>query len=100
MLKHFGRFDTPEVVHTDRGTAFHNELITELLRVAGTEQSLSLLQGGVGVGTAYSKEENTVVERANTEVLQPARVHTSNYPWYSVLRTRWRRPLQESLQLS
>ena len=29
------------VVHTDRGTAFHNELIEELLRMSGTEQSLS-----------------------------------------------------------
>ena len=63
----------PEVVHTDRGTAFHNELITELLRVAGTEQSLT---------TAYSKEENTIVERANKEVVRhlnallfDARVH-------------------------
>ena len=27
-----GRFDTPEVVHTDRGTAFHNELVSELHR--------------------------------------------------------------------
>ena len=37
-----GRFGTPEVVHTDRGTAFHNELVSELLRMTGTEQSLSL----------------------------------------------------------
>ena len=55
MIQHFGRFETPEVVHTDRGTAFHNELIAELLRVAGTKQSLT---------TAYSKEENAIVERA------------------------------------
>jgi transposase InsO family protein len=61
MLQHFGRFGTPEVVHTDRGTAFHNELIAELLRVAGTEQSLT---------TAYSKEENAIVECANKEVLR------------------------------
>ncbi len=38
-------FGIPEVVHTDRGTAFHNELIEELLRMSGTEQSLT---------TAYS----------------------------------------------
>ena len=50
-----------EVVHTDRGTAFHNELIAELLRVAGTKQSLT---------TAYSKEENAIVERTNKEVLR------------------------------
>ena len=28
-----GRFGTPEVVHTDRGTAFHNYLVSELLRM-------------------------------------------------------------------
>ena len=54
---------TAEVVHTDRGTAFHNELIAELLRIAGTE-------------------ENAIVERTNNEVLRhlnallfDARVH-------------------------
>ena len=61
IFQHFGRFGTPEVVHTDRGTAFHNELIEELLRMSGTEQSLT---------TAYSSEENGIVERANQEVLR------------------------------
>ena len=61
IFQHFGRFGTPEVVHTDRGTAFHNEFIKELLRMSGTEQSLT---------TAYSSEENGIVERANQEVLR------------------------------
>ena len=61
MIQHFGRFGTPEVVHTDRGAAFHSELIAKLLRVAGTKQSLI---------TAHSKEENAIVERANKEVLR------------------------------
>ena len=56
-----GRFGLPEAVHTDRGTAFHNELVSELLRMTGTEQSLT---------TAYSSEENGIVERANQEVLR------------------------------
>ena len=30
----------------DRGTTFHNELITELLRVAGTKQSLTMAYSG------------------------------------------------------
>ena len=76
MLQHFGRFGTPEVVHTDRGTAFHNELITELLRVAGTEQSLT---------TAYSKEENAIVERANKEVLR----HLNALLFYARVYDRW-----------
>jgi hypothetical protein len=61
IFQHMGRFGTPEVVHTDRGTAFHNELISELLRMSGTEQSLT---------TAYSSEENGIVERANEEVIR------------------------------
>ena len=56
-----GRFSTPEVVPTDRGTAFHNELVSTLLRMTGIKQSLS---------TAYSRKENGIVERANQEVLR------------------------------
>ena len=61
MIQHFRRFGTPEVVHTDRGIAFHNKLTSDLLRVVGTNQSLT---------TAYSKEENAIVARANKEVLR------------------------------
>ena len=38
------------------GLSFHNELIAELMRLVGTDHSLS---------KAYSKEENGIVERAN-----------------------------------
>ena len=61
LFQHFGRFGTPSAIHTDRGTAFHNALVEELTRLAGTDHSLS---------TAYSKEENGIVERANQEVLR------------------------------
>jgi len=30
MLNHIGRFESPEVIHTDQGPAFHNELVYEL----------------------------------------------------------------------
>ena len=40
MLNHIGRFGSPEVVHTDQGPAFHNELVQQLLRLCGIEQSL------------------------------------------------------------
>ena len=53
VFQHFGRFGTPEVMHTDRGPAFHNELIEQLLQLSGMERSLA---------TAYSKEENAIVE--------------------------------------
>jgi hypothetical protein len=42
IFQHFGRFGTPEVIHADRGTAIHNEVVAELLRMTGVEQSLKL----------------------------------------------------------
>jgi len=35
ILNHIGRFGSPQVIHTDQGPAFHNELVTELLRLCG-----------------------------------------------------------------
>ena len=61
IFQHFGRFGTPEVIHTDRVTALHNEVVEELLRMTGVEQSLT---------TVYSSKENGIVERANQEVLR------------------------------
>jgi transposase InsO family protein len=76
IFQHFGRFGNAEVVHTDRGTAFHNELIEELLRMSGTEQSLT---------TANSSEENGIVERANQEVLR----HLNAILFDSRVHDRW-----------
>jgi transposase InsO family protein len=64
ILNHVGRFGSPEVIHTDQGRTFHNELVTELVRLCGIEQSFT---------TAYSSEENGIVERANQEVLRHLR---------------------------
>jgi hypothetical protein len=64
MLNHIGRFGSPEVIHTDQGPAFHNELVQELLRLCGIDQSFT---------TAYLSEENGIVERANQEVLRHLR---------------------------
>ena len=64
ILNHIGRFGTPEVIHTDQGPAFHNDLITELTRLCGMEHSFA---------TAYSSEENAIMERTNQEVLRHMR---------------------------
>ena len=64
------------MVHTDRGTAFHNEIIEELLRMTGVEQSLTM---------AYSSEENGIVERANQEVLR----HLNAILFDSRVHDRW-----------
>ena len=60
ILNHIGRFGSHEVIHTDQGPAFHNELVQELLRLCAIEHSFA---------TAYSSEENGIVERANQEVM-------------------------------
>ena len=52
------------MIHTDQGPAFHNDLVQELLRLCDIEQSFA---------TAYSSEENGIVERANQEVLRHLR---------------------------
>ena len=59
------RFGSLEVIHTDQGPAFHNELVTELVCLCGIEQSFA---------AAYSSEENGIVKRANQEVLRHLRV--------------------------
>ncbi len=33
IFQHLGRFGAPERILTDRGTAFHNELVSELLHM-------------------------------------------------------------------
>ena len=64
VLNHIGRFGSPEVIHTDQGPAFHNELVQELLRLCAIENSFA---------TAYSSEENGIVERANQEFMRHLR---------------------------
>ena len=51
-FQHFGRFGTPDVIHTDHGPAFCNELFAELTRLSKVEHSFA---------TAYSKEENGIL---------------------------------------
>ena len=57
-------FPTKTRVHTDQGPAFCNELFSKLARLTAVEHSFA---------TAYSKEENGIVERANQEVMRHLR---------------------------
>jgi hypothetical protein len=62
--QHLGRFGAPERILIDRSTAFHNELVSELIHMCLVEHELTI---------AYSKEENAIVERANQEVIRHLR---------------------------
>jgi hypothetical protein len=64
LLSHLGRYGAPQNLRSDRGTQFVNEIITELLRLVGTDHVLTM---------ADSKEENSIVERANKEVMRHLR---------------------------
>jgi hypothetical protein len=59
VLKHICRYGTPSSILSDNGKQFINAMIKELLEVAGIEHIKI---------TAYSHEENGLVERSNQEV--------------------------------
>ena len=59
LLTHAGRYGTPDVIMTDNGTQFKNELVSHLQNLLGIQHNFT---------TPYSHEENAIVERANKEV--------------------------------
>jgi hypothetical protein len=64
LLNHHGRYGVPQYVRLDRGSQYVNELITNFCDPVGSELNPT---------TAYSKEENSIVERANKEVMRHLR---------------------------
>jgi hypothetical protein len=61
LLRFFGTFGWPTELRSDGGKEFVNTTIDLLLDLVGTEHAITL---------AYSHEENSIVERANKEVLR------------------------------
>jgi hypothetical protein len=59
LLWHIGHYGAPNEILSDGGPEYANELIKEVLNTVGIEHLLTI---------AYSKEENSIVERANKEV--------------------------------
>lgn len=64
LVDHIGRFGCPRHIQSDNGSQFVNEIITDLIRITGSEHVKTL---------AYSHEENAIVERANKEILRHLR---------------------------
>mgnify|MGYP000847459154 CR=1 FL=1 len=64
LLEHVGRYGEPIQILSDGGTQFVNETVQALC---------AMLQIDIIKTTAYSKEENGLVERANKEVLRHLR---------------------------
>ena len=64
LLSFCGRYGTPMQFTTDSGTAFHNNLMRGLTTRLGVNHHLT---------SAYSKEQNAIVERTNKETLRHLR---------------------------
>ena len=64
LIEHIGRYGEPSQITSDNGSQFVNDIITETLKLIGTEHVLTL---------AYSKEENAIVERSNLETMRHLR---------------------------
>ena len=76
LLRHIGIFGVPVQILSDNGTQFVNTLIESIIKLMGV-QHLTVL--------AYSKEENSMVKRANKEVMRHLRVmiftHNDHLQW-------------------
>ena len=64
LIAHFGRFGCPTQLQSDGGSQFVNNLIAEVSLLVGTKFIQTL---------AYSKQKNSIVERANKEVMRRLR---------------------------
>ena len=64
MIEHWNRFGEPSQILTDNGTQFVNSVVTDLCTMHDVQHVTVL---------AYSKEENSIVERINKEVMRHLR---------------------------
>ena len=64
LLQHVGRFGCPSFIRHDGGPQFVNEMLDNFARLTHTEQQRT---------TAYSSEENAIVERSHKETLRHLR---------------------------
>jgi transposase InsO family protein len=76
ILSVVGRYGLPDRILTDGGSQFANETIKELVDALDTKHQITL---------RYSKEENSMVERANKEVLR----HLKAFVYDTRIREDW-----------
>jgi hypothetical protein len=61
ILNHCGRYGIPTEIVSDRGPQFVNDIFNSLIKILNTEHVFTI---------AYSKQENSIVERSNKEVMR------------------------------
>ena len=64
LLNFIGRYATPKRICTDSGSNFKSDIVRGLIERLGAQHRIT---------TAYSKEQNAIVERQNKEVLRHLR---------------------------
>jgi len=64
LVSHFGRYGMASELRSDGGSQFVNEIIQQVLLLIGTQHQITM---------AYSKQENSIVERSNKEVVRHLR---------------------------
>ena len=64
LFDFYGRYGSAEIFSTDRGPAFRNEIVQQLVELGGSDYEYT---------TAYSHEENGIIERQNAEVMRHLR---------------------------
>ena len=64
LMEHYGTFGAAAEIVSDNGSQYANHVLEELGLLVGNRHTFT---------TAYSKEENAIVERANKEVLRHMR---------------------------
>lgn len=64
LFEYYGRYGSAETISSDRGPAFFNELVQELVELGGSDYQYT---------TPYSHEENGIIERHNAEVIRHLR---------------------------
>ena len=79
FIQYVGTFGCPAQILSDNGSEFINSLVEELLKIIGV-QHLTIL--------AYSKEENSIVERVNKKVIRHLRAlifsHNETSKWSNI----------------
>ena len=89
IFEDFGRFGAPSQIVSDRGSYFVNHVIMEFLSNVGTDHCLSI---------AYSRQENSLVERTNKEINR----HTSSLFFDKLIKDNWRngKPIVHRIRLN
>jgi hypothetical protein len=80
LINFAGRFGFAKQLVSDRGSQFVNSIISDVLQLLECDHSLTM---------AYSKEENSIVERANKEILRHLRAIVNN----SKVKKDWKQVL-------